>query len=102
MALTYIERLRDAIRAELSDADLDQPGIDQLLLLYALVAATRGAEATREDVHDAWVTWQILRGETHEAMVPFSELPPDVRAEDDPYVDAIRCAAESQGHSRPD
>jgi hypothetical protein len=33
------------------------------------------------------------RGEDHESLVPFGELPPAIRAEDDPYVRAIRRVA---------
>ncbi len=99
--MTYIERMREAIRAELPDALLAQTGIDELLLFYALLAATRGVRTTREDVHDAWVTWQVSRGQTHAAMVPFGKLSAGVRAEDEPYVAAIRRAAariRSTGH----
>lgn len=96
MALTYLERLREAIRAELPAEAKQQEGIQELLLLYALLAATRGVETSRENVHDAWVTWQLLRDQTHEAMVPFADLPPGVRAEDEIYVQAIRRVAGRQ------
>lgn len=90
---SYVTETAEEIRAELASHRLDQAGIDHLLALYALLALTKGEDVTRKDVHDAWSTWVALKGEEHKSAVPFVELSADVRAEDDPYVAAIRSVA---------
>lgn len=92
--MTYLEKIAEAIAAELPASDTDQDGMRELLLLYALLAATHGTRVSKRHVHDAWVTWQLLRGEEHEANVPFDELEPDTKGEDEPYREAIIRAAE--------
>ncbi|MGH2739854.1 MAG: DUF7701 domain-containing protein [Actinomycetota bacterium] len=36
----------------------------------------------------------LTRGEEHESMVPYKDLPESTRREDDPYVRAIRLVAQ--------
>lgn len=61
-----------------------------LFLIYAVFARAKGQAVSREDVHDAWVTWMAAEGESHESMRAFGELEPSVQAEDNPFVAAIR------------
>ena len=91
--MTYLEKIADAIAAELPDDAKAQDGMRELLLLYALLAATHGTRVSKRHVHDAWVTWQLLRGEQHRSNVPFDELADEVQAEDEPYREAIVRAA---------
>ena len=70
---------------------------DLLFDLYAAVALIRGVDTTRRDVHDAWVAWMLAEGEQHPSMVPFEDLPPEVQAEDEPFVRAIRTVASRRG-----
>lgn len=90
--MSYLRRLADEIRAVLTHESVPADS-DDLFLLYAVLALVKGNAATAEDVHNAWVAWMEMRGERHESMVPFGELTRDVRAEDDPFVAAIRTVA---------
>jgi hypothetical protein len=83
------ERIRKRIPQELLPADADA-----LLLLYAVLARAKGQATSAEDVHDAWTAWMLMRGERHPSMRAFDELPDAVRREDEPFVQAIRAAAE--------
>jgi hypothetical protein len=91
--LTYLDRIADAIAEELPAEAKTQDGARELLLLYALLAVTRGVRVSKRNVHDAWVTWQLLRGQNHASNVPFPELADAVQAEDEPYRKAIIRAA---------
>jgi hypothetical protein len=91
--MTYLRDIADAIRREVDVSRLPAGDTDLLFDLYAVLVLVRGVEASRGDVHDAWVAWMLNKGETHPSMVPFSELAPEVRAEDDPFVAAIRSVA---------
>lgn len=95
--MTYLETIADAIAAELPDKAKAQDGMRELLLLYALLVATHGTRVSKRNVHDAWVTWQLLRDEEHRSNVPFDELADDVQAEDEPYREAIVRAASKLG-----
>lgn len=95
--MTYLEIIADAIAAELPAGAKAQDGMRELLLLYALLAVTHGSRVSKRHVHDAWVTWQLLRGEEHRSNVPFDELTADVQAEDEPYREAIVQAAQKLG-----
>lgn len=93
--MTYLNDIAEAIRRELPSDLVPDADADDLLLLYALLCLAVGSQVTRENVHDAWTTWMIRRGQTHESMVPYADLDEDVRAEDEPFVSAIRRVAES-------
>jgi hypothetical protein len=85
-------------------ADLDRliPGQDpDLIRLYALLVLATGEQTGRREVHDAWSFWRVGGGWTHGPvkdngaritpyLVPFEELPEEIAAYDDKYVDAIR------------
>ncbi len=90
---TYLDDVADAIRANLPTGTEVPEDSDSLFVLYAVLLRVKGAEVSEEDVHDAWVAWMLSRGDTHKAMVPFSELDQGVRAEDAPFAEAIRRAA---------
>lgn len=66
------------------------------MLLYALLARTKGVDTTAEDVHDAWAAWKAIRGVDHEARVPFADLRADVQAQDAPFLHAIHEVARQQ------
>lgn len=88
----YLQVLAYVIRAEVPE-DVVPPDSDSLFLLYAVLARAKPGGVTSEDVHDAWVAWKASKGESHEAMVPYDELPSDVKAEDMPFVKAINAVA---------
>jgi hypothetical protein len=91
MSSNYVAQVIKRINQEL-------PGLDEpLAALYALLALTRGARTTLEDVHDAWAVWTAtVRGRPdHPSLVPFGELSLDVQELDRKYVDGIRRVARS-------
>lgn len=67
-----------------------------LFLIYALLARAKGEDVTSEDVHDAWAVWMTAQAENHEALVAFSQLDAATRAEDHPFVAAIRRVARAR------
>lgn len=48
---------------------------DSLFILYAVLCLTKGSTVSNQDVHDAWSAWMTLRGEQHESLVPYDQLP---------------------------
>jgi hypothetical protein len=92
--VNYLEEVAARIRATVPKAVVPDEDSEALFLIYAVLAFAKGAETDRSDVHNAWSAWMTMRGEDHEALRPFRELPEDVRAEDDPFVMAIRKVAD--------
>ncbi|CAB4902777.1 unannotated protein [freshwater metagenome] len=97
MSRTYVDELAARIRAATPDAlvpdDATPDDVAQLFRLYALLALVRGHDVTAANVHDAWSTWMLSRGEgDHESIVPFVKLDDDAQEQDDPFVVAIRSA----------
>jgi hypothetical protein len=89
--VSYVGAIASELAHEL--AETDHPPEEGLLLLYALLVLTRGEATTASDVHDAWVTWQVLQGVRHDANVPFDELSREVREKDLRFVNAIHQVA---------
>lgn len=92
--MTYLSDVADEIMRELPSGLVPDDGAAQLMLLYAVLCLSLGSEVTAASVHDAWTAWMIARGEQHSSMVPFDELSPDVKVEDQPFVEAIRRVAD--------
>ncbi|GDY71052.1 hypothetical protein SAV31267_005370 [Streptomyces avermitilis] len=73
--------------------------------IYAVLLEAKGEQVTDEDVHNAWSAWMQSVDSSHAALIPFFDLPPETRAFDAPYAEAIREAARqirrSSGHERP-
>ena len=86
MVTNYVADVAAAIRQAIEPDLLPEGDVDMLFLFYAVLAMTRGVDTTAEDVHNAWTAWMIASGQDHDAMRPYSELPPNVQAEDMPYV----------------
>ena len=98
--MSYVAEMAAAIRAELPADLVPDEDTEPLFLLYALLALVKGVGVTSEDVHDAWAAWMTWRGEAHESLVPFARLSVATRAEDDPFVVAIRRVAARQEEAR--
>ncbi|HZJ28150.1 MAG TPA: hypothetical protein VFF40_14250 [Acidimicrobiia bacterium] len=92
--MNFIETLASEIRAELPIEVLPDDDTDQLFLFYAVLLLAKETSVTPEDVHNAWAAWMSGRDEGHPSVVPFSELDEATKAEDLPFVDAIRRVAE--------
>jgi hypothetical protein len=91
----YLDDIAGLISAQLpEDALPDEPHTQRLLRLYAVLVRAKGTAVTDEDVHDAWAAWMADTDPDHDALVPYSELEAETRAEDEPFVDAIRSVAE--------
>jgi hypothetical protein len=91
--VTYLEGLAHQVRLAVPGEALPDGDTSGLFLIYAVLLLAKGEEVTREDVHNAWVAWMTGKGENHESMVPFADLPTDTQAEDSPFVVAIRTVA---------
>jgi hypothetical protein len=95
--VTYLDGLAADIRNGVPQDALPDEDISNLFLLYAVLLLAKGEMVTGEDVHNAWVAWMESKGEEHESMVTFDELPLSVRAEDSVFVEAIRRVAHERG-----
>ena len=91
--MTYLEPLADQIRRAVPGDVLPDDDTSGLFLIYAVLLLAKGEGVTGEDVHNAWVAWMTVEGRDHPSMVPFAELPSKTKAEDSPFVIAIRAAA---------
>ena len=94
--MTYLDSLAGAIRKAVPAEALPDEDASDLFLLYAVLLLAKGEAVTREDVHNAWVAWMESKGEKHESMVPFAELPLETKGEDSPFVLAIRTVARTR------
>jgi hypothetical protein len=94
--VTYLDDLADTIRAEVPSSDVPNDDTRMLFRMYALLLLAKGANVDAEDVHNAWVAWMADRDDGHDALLPYADLPSDVAAEDQPYVNAIRAVARSR------
>ncbi|MFD9418801.1 hypothetical protein ACFWC9_29400 [Streptomyces goshikiensis] len=97
--MTYLDPLADLIRACLPPEAEPPEDSDDLFRIYAVLLTAKGEQVTDEDVHNAWSAWMQSVDSTHAALVPFGELPPETRAFDAPYAQAIRAAARQVGRS---
>lgn len=91
--VNYAQRAIELVNAE-------SPGLEpELAQLYALLALVKGANASLQDVHDAWAVWRTATRPAHKALVPFGQLAPEVQELDREYMEAIQRAASSGGHA---
>jgi len=94
--VTYLDDTAALIRDRVDPKLLpDEDDLQDLFRLYALLAHVKGFQVTAEDVHDAWAVWELERGSDHESIKPYADLDAETRSEDEPYVAAIRSAAET-------
>ncbi|WP_433420929.1 DUF7701 domain-containing protein [Microtetraspora malaysiensis] len=93
LGVTYLSDDAQLIRGMLADTASPPEDSDSLFLLYAVLLRAKGTEVSPSDVHDAWSAWMQDRDPDHPALVPFEQLDLGIRAEDSPYVEAIRKAA---------
>jgi hypothetical protein len=96
--VTYLRRIAEDIRREVPPELLPEEGVEPLLLMYAVLARAKGRDVTSEDVHDAWAAWMATVDPSHDSIRPFEELAPDVRAQDEPFAEAIRRVASRWEH----
>lgn len=93
--LNYLERDAALIRESLPDGTSVPDGSDELFRIYAVLLRAKGVETQASDVHDAWSAWMTGIDPKHDSVRPFAELDAETRAEDGPFLHAIRRAAEA-------
>jgi hypothetical protein len=98
---SYLEHDADLIRRCLPGDAVVPEDSNALFLLYAVLLRAKGAETDLSDVHDAWSAWMLSREPNHEAIRPFGELDRTTQAEDEPFLSAIRQAAQCTDLSAP-
>lgn len=91
--MNYIDEIADAIRSKVSPDQLPDENTAVLFRLYAVLVLAKGTGVTMRDVHNAWSAWMISSDPNHESIKPYDELSPDVKREDEPYLNAIRAVA---------
>lgn len=89
----YLHDLAAEIHREVPEAVRPEEDTTDLFLIYAVLLLAKGEGVSREDVHNAWAAWKLIRGEDHESVRPFSELSDATKEEDSPFVMAIRRVA---------
>ncbi|TBN56479.1 hypothetical protein EYE40_03170 [Glaciihabitans arcticus] len=94
--MNYIDEIADRIRSSVPNRDLPESNTRPLFRMYAVLLLAKGAEVSREDVHNAWAAWMLGHDESHVSITPYGELSDAVAADDQPYVDAIRSVAEGR------
>jgi hypothetical protein len=95
--VTYLDGVAADIRNAVPPDALPNEDTSILFLMYAVLLLAKGEMVTAEDVHNAWVAWMEGKGEEHESMVAFDELPLSTREEDSSFVVAIRRVAHERG-----
>jgi hypothetical protein len=100
MTRSYIADVAVEIRSAVPPESLPAEDTDELFLIYAVLALAKGLDVEARDIHNAWAAWMSTRDPTHESLVPYDDLPPDVRREDDPYLVAVRSVARRLAHLR--
>ena len=88
----YIDDLAKAIRERIPVDRMPDEDAGELIKIYAVLARAKGTDVTCSDVHDAWSAWMSKRDPSHQSLVPYEQLPDDVKIEDAPFADAIRSA----------
>lgn len=92
--MNYLQILADEIKAEVPDEVLPKsPNLDSLFIMYAVLLLAKGADTTKEDVHNAWAAWMSQSESSHDSIKPFNELSAEVQEQDQPFVDAIHKVA---------
>ncbi len=89
----YLEKIAERIRFHIPADRMPDENTKDLLLLYAVLLRAKGPDVTESDIHDAWSAWIATRGEDHESLVTYEDLPPEVRDQDSVFASAVRKAA---------
>ena len=91
--MTYLDSVAAELERELEGALPDTDGVADLLRGYAVLLLAKGIDVTPEDVHNAWVAWMTARDPAHNALRPYRQLDDATKAEDEPFLHAIKRVA---------
>ncbi|MBJ2357141.1 hypothetical protein [Sphaerochaeta sp. S2] len=89
----YLDDIAIIIRSYVPEDKLPKEHVVDLFRLYAVLLRAKGTDVTESDIHDAWSMWIVKYHKEHESLVPYEELPLEVREQDLVFVDAIRRAS---------
>lgn len=93
----YLDDIAAVVRSFVPDERIPPGDADSLFRLYAVILQAKGLDVTEADVHDAWAAWMATQKPDHAALLPYSELDPEIREQDRVFAGAIRSAAEEMG-----
>ena len=88
----YLQQDAERIKEALPEGTSVPDNSDSLFVIYAVLMRAKGAGVTASDVHDAWSAWMMRHDPKHEAIRPYKELDSETRAQDEPFLVAIRKA----------
>jgi len=91
--MNYVSDIAERIRRAVPPEALPQGDTKLLFLMYAVLALTVGENVRSEDVHDTWSAWMTYLNPSHQSIKPFTQLGPEIKKTDQPFVDAIRKVA---------
>ena len=91
--LNYFVDIAERIKREVPPDLLPDEDLDLLFRLYAVLGSPLGEKVKAKNVHAAWSAWMSQTNPKHNSMRPFEDLPTDVHAQDEPFVEAIRKVA---------
>ena len=97
MTDSYIAQIAAEIRSAVPPESLPSGDTDELFLIYAVLALAKGIDVEARDIHNAWAAWMSTKDPEHESIVPYADLPAEVRREDDAYLAAVRRVASRLG-----
>ncbi len=91
----YIQEIAEKIRQHFRSNELPKDGLSDLFNSYAVLALTKGAAVTNEDVHDAWAAWAAKYSPESDSLVPYDQLSKSVQDEDSKFTAAIKEVAKT-------
>ena len=91
--MSYIEKIATLVKEQIPKSSLPSGDTSALFALYAVLVLIKGQNVSREDVHHAWSAWMFTIDPEHKSIVPFSELSEETKAQDQPFVDAIKAVS---------
>lgn len=91
--MNYLQDIASRVREAIPADKLPDEDADDLLMSYAVLVESKGAEVTNEDVHDAWTAWMTKIDPDHGALIPYAELDAETKAQDSVFTEAIRRVA---------
>lgn len=93
----YLDEIAELIRVHIPADRMPAGDTNELFRGYAVLLRAKGKSVSQSDIHDAWVAWMVGRGKQHGALIPYEDLPEDVRDLDRVFAEAIRKASEVAG-----
>ena len=93
MTDNFLDQLAVRIRAAVPPRSIPNDDVRALFRMYAVLLLAKGESVSAADVHNAWVAWMLDVDPSHESLIEFQNLSPDVAREDEAYVQAIQGVA---------